>query len=460
MENTLYIGDISIGVLNGGICLYTIFAIIVLSTIYFGLRDKYATKLRRELDRPLEITTEEKTQFSEFMGKWGLTTGVTGITIYDAIYSMSLIDENVLEAVDFSSASDLSSFYGIFHYVETHYAAGSSLTGSLERLEGYTAERVAAAHLVSQGHVVEFPDTSNQVGYDLLVDGHPFQVKDTLTPGLISEHLEKYPDIPVIINSEMGVHFTGNENVVVDPDLSHDQIATAVHNTIDGVDLLNAAPINIPLITLALSSIKEGSLLLAKKTDIKTAGKHVAYDTASVGIGGAAGAKIGTLVGSLLGPVGAGIGLVFGGIGGAIGGRFLARKIKHSGYEKKREVYESAVTQVGEVMPVVIDKKKQLLTLKLNQAVKAVRIPWWHHIWPSREEYIIEGLKVRYQQAIIQLEELKNHLKSLPPLKTGEETCKTIAEGGFYDPQLMDAMARVKQAQEELLKEMQRLGMA
>jgi len=39
--------------------------------------------------------------------------------------------------------------------------------------------------------------------------------------------VSKYPDIPVIVNSEMGIHFDGNENVIVDPELSHDEIAAA-----------------------------------------------------------------------------------------------------------------------------------------------------------------------------------------------------------------------------------------
>ena len=438
----------------------TLLTIAILGGVYAYLRDRRAKKIRQELERPLVMTDSEKTRFSGSMEKWGLTAGVAGVTIYDAVYSVSLIDENVLTALDFLSAAELSSFNDISQYIDTHFAAGAGLDGSLARLEGYTAEWVAAAHLASQGHVVEFPDTANQAGYDLLVDGHPFQVKDTLTPGLINEHLENYPDIPVIINSEMGAHFSDNPNVIVDPDLSHDQIAATVHHTIDGLNLLDTAPIHIPFITLALSSLKEGSLLLANKTDIKTAGSHVLYDTSSVGIGGAAGAKIGALIGGTLGPAGAGIGLVLGGVFGAVSGRFLAGKIKYSGLEKKREVYNSAIINVGQVMPAVIDNKKQLVTVKMDKAVKAVKVPWWRHIWPSREEYIAEGLKTRYRQVLDKFNELKNRLQSLSPYQTGEEACKIAAEGGFYDPALTEALAKVRQAQEELLKEMRRLGLA
>lgn len=437
----------------------TLLTIAILSGIYAFLRDWRAKRIRRELERPLVMTDSEKTRFSSFMERWGLVSGVAGITVYDAVYSVSLIDENVLTALDFSSAADLSSFGDITRYVGTHFAAGDGLTGSLARLQGYTAERAAAAHLVSQGHVVEFPDTANQPGYDLLVDGHPFQVKDTLSPGLINEHLGNYPDIPVIVNTEMGAHFAGNPNVIIDPDLSHEQIATAVNQTIEGVSLLDTAHVHIPLVTLILSCLKEGSLLLAGKTDVKTAGSHVLYDTASVGLGGAAGARIGILAGGPLGPAGAGAGLVLGGLIGAITGRILARKIKHSRLKEKQEAYSGAVIDVGQVMPAVIDNKKQLVAAKMDRAVKAVKLPWWRHIWPSREEYLAGGLKDRYRQTLDGLEELKNRMQSLPPCQAGEEACKIVAAGGFYDPALAEALARVREAQDELLKEMRRLGL-
>lgn len=184
------------------------------------------------------------------------------------------------------------------------------------------------------------------------------------------------------------------------------------------------------------------------------------YDTASVGIGGAAGAKIGILVGNVLGPIGAGVGLVLGGVGGAFGGKFFARKIKNPGLKKKREVYNSAVTQVGMIMPSVIDHKKQLVTTKMDKAVKSLNVPWWHSLWPSREGYIAEGLGDKYRKAINKLDKLKNHLQSLPSVQSGEEACKTASEGGFYDPGLMKALDRVRQTQEELLREMRRLGLA
>jgi hypothetical protein len=440
--------------------LTSILAIAILSAIYLYLRNKRSQKIKLELERPLYMIDGEESRFSKIMDKWGLTAGVAGITIYDAVYSISLVDENVLRALDFSSAADLSNFHDIIAHIKTNFRDGSGLNGSLERLEGYTAEQVVAAHLVAKGHVVEFPENSNQQGYDLLVDGYPVQVKNTMTPDLIREHLEKYPDIPVIANSEMGIYFVGNENVIIDPELSHDEIAAAVRHTLDGVDTLDAAPTHIPLVTLVLSCIKESSLLLDQKTDIRTAGKHVLCDTASVGLGGAVCGKIGTVVGSFLGPVGAGVGLVVGGTLGALGGKMIAKLIKQSGYEKKQVAYESALVEVGATLPEVIDKKKELLNTKMNRATKTIKIPWWDSIWPSREAYIVRGLRKLYEQAMMHLDEAKMHLKSLTPVEAGKEAYKMVARGGYYDPRLMEAMRKVNLAYDELLKEMRKLGMA
>lgn len=65
-----------------------------------------------------------------------------------------------------------------------HFLSGveASIAGAMERLEGYTAERIVAAHLVAQGHIVEFADIPNQEGWDILVDGHPIQVKCVMDP--------------------------------------------------------------------------------------------------------------------------------------------------------------------------------------------------------------------------------------------------------------------------------------
>ncbi|NLF44677.1 MAG: hypothetical protein GX581_01265 [Syntrophomonadaceae bacterium] len=428
--------------------------------IYFVIRNIRVRKIESELALPLEMSEAEKTQFAVFMEKWGLATGVAGITSIEAIYSLSLIDENVLKAIDFSYNADISKFRDLTRFIETNLGPGDGLVGSLSRIQGYTAERVVAMNLISQGHVVEFPESASQRGFDLLVDGHRFQVKNTLTPNIIHKHIETYPEIPVIVNSEMGAYFVDNPMVLVDPELSNAQIKAMVQNTIDGADLLDSAATHIPFITLGLSSFKEAKLMVERKTDITTAGKHVVYDTASIGLGGAGGAKLGTLIGSVLGPAGAGAGLIVGSIIGTLSGRYFANKIKRLKLNKKQDELDNALIEVGNILTTVIDKKRNLLSQKKNRVVNATKVPWWNFVWPSRKAYIVRGLEKKYLQAIAYLDEFKKNLLSLDSLQAGKEAYKTVAGGGYYDPNLLEAIRKVNLVWEEIQKEMRKLGMA
>jgi hypothetical protein len=49
-------------------------------------------------------------------------------------------------------------------------------------LRGYVAEQKAVIALEKAGHIVQFAPTPNQQAWDLLVDGHPWQVKEGNQP--------------------------------------------------------------------------------------------------------------------------------------------------------------------------------------------------------------------------------------------------------------------------------------
>jgi hypothetical protein len=83
-----------------------------------------------------------------------------------------------------------------------HALSPDGYVGALSSLKGYVAERVVAAELVMQGHDVSFPDASNQPGWDLMVDGHEFQIKCFEHVSGLSDHFERY-NFPVIANAEL-----------------------------------------------------------------------------------------------------------------------------------------------------------------------------------------------------------------------------------------------------------------
>lgn len=221
--------------------LVIIFILILLLLFFFlGIREAWAKKLDSRLSTELVVGT--------------------GISAYKACRGLAMLDDQVLDAIDFSYSSDI------------WQALHDMTSGELVRLTGYTAEQVAASKLAAMGHVVSFPDSPNQPGWDLLVDGHPVQVKCTLDPHPIEEHMHRYPDIPVVANKEAGGEL-----------FSHVDVVGKIDRTLEGVEIIKDIPHHIPLVTLFFSLLREGSLVLRGKETAHAAAGHVVRDVTIVG---------------------------------------------------------------------------------------------------------------------------------------------------------------------------------
>jgi hypothetical protein len=134
------------------------------------------------------------------------TVVLGGLSLFDFLYDVSAIDSKVLEAADFSHTADLSDPFVFGEFAERVMSlSAASIRGHEANLLGYTAERIVAERLVENGHLVSMPESASQPGYDLLVDGIEFQVK-CIEPEnfhILETHFQKYPDTPVIANSEV-----------------------------------------------------------------------------------------------------------------------------------------------------------------------------------------------------------------------------------------------------------------
>jgi hypothetical protein len=132
-------------------------------------------------------------------------TGViSGISAGEFIYDYVMINPTVVEGLDFARTEDLSSLFSL-----SQFASGidtSVLSGDMAQIQGYVAEQMLAVELQAKGYDVEFPETSNNPGWDILIDGQPFQVKNLADPAGVNEHLERYPDIPVYVNEELATY--------------------------------------------------------------------------------------------------------------------------------------------------------------------------------------------------------------------------------------------------------------
>ena len=278
------------------------------------------------------------------------------------------IDEHVYTAMGQLAGEELTSIGDLSQSLANWESAefGSALPeGALNKLMGHLAEPVVADHLEALGMEVDMPTSSNQAGYDLILNGeHAVNVKTVADASSLSEHFEKYPDIPVVvpedaanipqdairldssasINEFIIAIESGEQRVVaVDPSLSHADMVEHAESVSDAL-LVNVDPLAVPFITLGLSGWREVKLLWKRKTDVRSAARNVSLDAAGTGLGGSAGLAAGSVIGTALLPgVGTLIGAVAGAILGALLGRMGSNILKHRALKRAKKKYEKAL---------------------------------------------------------------------------------------------------------------------
>ncbi len=247
-------------------------------------------------------------------------TALSVMTLGDIAYNAFNIDPTVLEAIDFARTAVLDdpiAFASFAQEIESMTPAAQ--LGAISNIKGYVAERVVASQLVTQGHVVEFPEMSNQAGWDLSVDGIKFQVKDVSDLSALQSHFDKGYEYPIIANAEIANQLSLSSDTVL-PEwsdkihfvegYSNEVVEHVTRESIrSGDDLINP---DVPLFALILSSARNLSRMSRGEVTGSQALQEILLDggmrAGLAAIGGYAGNGIGLLV---FGPAG---GLVLGGI--------------------------------------------------------------------------------------------------------------------------------------------------
>lgn len=105
----------------------------------------------------------------------------------------------------------------------------------------------------------EFADLPNQADWDLLVDGHPLQIKEGVDAAHIKEFLTRHPDIQVLTGDDMvgQIHDAHLQGI---PELDHDAIASSTKDSLHGVKDGFHPSFHIPIITLLRSPACAGIL--------------------------------------------------------------------------------------------------------------------------------------------------------------------------------------------------------
>ncbi len=187
------------------------------------------------------------------------------------------IDPQVVDALDFVRVADLGDIFSFARYAESLQALGDATRlGDVAQLQGYVAEQMVTGMLRAQGAEVAFPDSPQQPGYDLLVNGECFQVKCLGDPSGVYEHLGRYPDIPALVNEELAKYFADDDRVMALPGLNHAEVRQVTDSSLQaGADLLD---LQIPLFSLTLQAARNAIAIARQHTDWLTALENVGID--------------------------------------------------------------------------------------------------------------------------------------------------------------------------------------
>jgi hypothetical protein len=359
-----------------------------------------APNIAREINKKIQIDS---------------SVALTFDALSQGFYNWIQIDDRAINALKFALGS------GDYGFNEIYLSASRAAENvhALERFKGYVGEQITAGDLVANGYVVSFPDSPTQAGYDLLVDGHPVQVKTTLMDADIHEALALHPDIPVMVPTELMDSMGGTDNVIFTPGFSHELAEQVTQDNIEAItDLGNSMP--IPIFTLGFigyrkirevsqgknikMAIIEGSVELGGVTIVGGLGGFVGLKAGvaagaagaavgkTVGYGAAAaigtlmtvkGGKVGALAGGLaflvLGPLGAVAVGAAGALGGAMIGRHLGMKIieawKLRGHMEVIEPIIQSACRCIEMLKFGLEQRIDALIQKENKVMMEKIIP-------------------------------------------------------------------------------------
>ena len=306
------------------------------------------------------------------------SVGIASLSVGDLIYSLATIDPHVVAAADFSSSDEITDSIdfaaNLLGRIDDQWSGRGSLEGLVDSQKGYLMEQLAATKLAADGHVVELPDAPNQPGWDMIVDGQPFQVKCLADSHGLASHFETYPDIPVLVNSDLIGGYENwpadwKDNVFFLEGYTNELVSHVTERSyLEAKDL---ADNDVPEIALVYVAARQAWKLKKGEVTAAHAASHLLIEGSTrVGlavVGNVVGASIGVLlfgpaggmVGAALTPVVAqsGAGLLSSRVAKAVG---LRTKVEEE-IDAKCEALSHAVNDAIDVMHAKLRLKHRLV---------------------------------------------------------------------------------------------------
>ena len=296
---------------------------------------------------------------------------LTAMTVGDVIYSAAAVDPTVIQAADFSRLADIDGRMPFTELARDILSGSEQATlGGINQLKGYVAEKAVAAELASAGHTVSFPTTSNAPGYDLVVDGEPFQVKFHATTRGIEDHFARY-DYPVIAGSDLEgqVPVEFQDQVSFISGLDNDLVTQVTEQSIEAADGM-LDPGHVSMVG-AISATRGYLAYREGRLTGRQALEQVLLDgTVRVGLFAGGGALGGIAGAVLLGPAGA---LILTGAGGIAAQTqtsrvraSLQRNIKGEEYRQWEQATHDRIDQFQETVLGALKQKQHQLYDKMQ----------------------------------------------------------------------------------------------
>lgn len=385
-----------------------------------------------------------------------------GLTIGDLIYDTSRIDPQVLEATDFARTADLSNVFEYSYFADrVSDRSADSYRGSVSNQQGYVAERHAAQQQQSMGKEVEIPDDPNQEGYDLLINGQKFQVKCHQDAAGVREHLEEYPDIPVLVNQELAEEMGGHPDVYPVPGLEYDKVVESTESTLEAGDEI--LDFEVPMVAVAVASGRNLKAIIEGKTDMNAALANVAFEVGGRTGGGIAGAKALAAAGLVLGPAGGVIGGLVGAILGAREGKKIARLMRQyvlcaSERKKLKEAlhrYLQSLQFETQKSLDVLERKRKSFEQSLDGKGRIRDALWGNFGWRIEQEQAYRQNKLQMIEESISNPEKLDSSGNDMLVATGEAS-RLMTQAGAHPWPLGGELEALEEASSELVEARER----
>jgi len=360
------------------------------------------------------------------------TALVAGLTAGDILYHAAAVDPSILAAADFSRAAELDSPLDLAVHV-----ANFASQGALMALRGYGAEQLVMAQLIEKGHDVILPESSTTPGYDLIVDGVPVQVKCGTSISLLHDHFAKYPDIPVIADTDLAARAQALDEpwtpmVTTTSGFDFDHVQSLVDRSLEAAAGLADVP--VPLYATIIGGARAAHKAWTGQIPVEDLPAWLVIDLTIrgglAGAGQAGGAILGLVV---LGPAGALILAPIAGVAALLGtGRahdLLDRGIRS---EWRAEVLEVA-RDLHAALLKAADAQITGLTLRLERLRTAGRaLPHELFTW----------LEARMADDLIAAIEARDQMLSPSSLRAGVELLVKASATDVVDPDVLRARQR------------------